>query len=120
MLLFIFDIYETTFSFQLHDNKKNVILKTEQDLFDGVYNEVLITKLVHYHHSYKNKEMFLKEKRVRGVFIFMLCHHSSKLNLTTIRKNSTNKVAVRLLSFLIVRILVTRNMVLSFFNLSSK
>ena len=37
--MFIFDIYEATFSFQLHDSKKNV-LKAEQAFLDGVYTGV--------------------------------------------------------------------------------
>ena len=38
----------------------------------GVYTEVQISKFVHYHHSHKNEERFLKEKeRVKGFFIFM-------------------------------------------------
>ena len=35
---FVFYIYKTTFSFQLHDSKKNI--KSEQGFLDGVYNEV--------------------------------------------------------------------------------
>ena len=36
---FIFYIYETAFSFQLHDSKK-YILRDEQGFLNGVYTEV--------------------------------------------------------------------------------
>ena len=36
-----------------------------------MYTEVSIAKFVHYHHSHKNEEMFLKEKMVKGFFTFM-------------------------------------------------
>ena len=49
-----------------------------------------------------------------------LCHHSSKLNLTTVRKSPANEVVVALLSFLIVWILDTVNMVLLFFQFKLK
>ena len=68
---FIFDIYETTFSFQLHSSKKN-ILQGEQGFLDGVYTEVQMATFVHYHHSHKNKEMFLKEKRKGKWFLYFL------------------------------------------------
>ena len=44
----------------------------------------------------------------------------SKLNLTTVRNSTANKVVVGLLSFLIVRILDTINMVLLFFQFELK
>ena len=51
--------------------RKDYILKAEQGFLDGVYTEVQISKFIHYYHSRKNKERFLKEKRVKGFFIFM-------------------------------------------------
>ena len=44
----------------------------------------------------------------------------SKLNLTTVRNSTVNEVVVGLLSFLIVRILDTINMVLLFFQFELK
>ena len=68
---------------------------------------------MHYRHSHKNKERFLKEKeRVKVSLSLWLCHLSSKLNLTTVRKNPTNQAVVRLLSCFIVWISDTANMVL--------
>ena len=77
----------------------------------------------------KIKKGFLKKKeRVKGLFslffIFIvslfICHDLSKLNLTTVRKSLANKVVVGLLSFLIVWILDTVNMVLLFFQFKLK
>ena len=48
----------------------------------------------------------------RFLYFFELFYHSSKLNLTGVRKSPTNKVVVGLLSFLIVWILDTNNMAL--------
>ena len=42
-----------------------------------------------------------KKERVKGFFLW-LCYHSSKLNLTKVRKSTVNKVVVGLLSFLVV------------------
>ena len=46
------------------------VLKAGQGLLDGVYTEVYIAKFVHYHHSHKNKEMFLIEKRKDKRFLY--------------------------------------------------
>ena len=55
-------------------------------------------------HSHKNKE---RRKGKRFLLLFWLCYHSSKLNLTTVRKNPVNKFVVGLLSFIVVWILDT-------------
>ena len=72
MLLFIFDIYKTTSSFQLHDSKKNIsyqklikasltgcILKCRLPNLDTI---ITVTKV---------KKGFLKKKKVKGFFISM-------------------------------------------------
>ena len=54
--------------------RKNYILKADQGFLDWVYIEVQIAKFVHYHHSHKNKERFLKEKRKGKRFRYFYDH----------------------------------------------
>ena len=59
-----------------------------------LYTVIIVTKI---------RKGFLKKKEtVKGFFILWLCHHSSKLKLTMMRKSPANEVVVGLLSFLIV------------------
>ena len=63
----------------------------------------------------KIRKGFLKKKeKVKGFFILWLCHHSTNLNVNSIRKIPVNEVVVGLLSFLIVSMVDTLNMVLFF------
>ena len=49
---------------------KHYILKAEQGFLDAVYTEVWIAKFAHYHHSHRNKERFLREKRKGKRFLY--------------------------------------------------
>ena len=60
----------------------------------NLYTIIILTKI--------KKNFLKKEERVRGFFIFMTSNHSSKLNLTMVRKSPMNEVVVELLSFLTV------------------
>ena len=64
--------------------------------------------------SRKNKGFFYEKKGGKVSLFLWVCYHSSKLNLTTIRKGPANEVVVELLSFLVVWISDTVNMVLFF------
>ena len=68
--------------------------------------------MTHYHHSQKNKEKFFKEKRKGKRFIFL-----SKLNLAMVKTSPANRFVVGLLSFVIVWILNTINVVFFQFEL---
>ena len=46
------------------------MLKAEQGFLDEVCTEVWIAKFVHNHHSHKNKERILKEKRKGKRFLY--------------------------------------------------
>ena len=81
---------------------------------------------LHYLTNRKEKQFFrmkLASNIAIGwmVSLFLwLCYNSSKLNLTTVRKSTVNEVVVGLLSFLIVWILDTGNMLLLFFQFELK
>ena len=83
----------------------------------NLYTIIIVTKI---------KKGFLnKKERVKVVFLIFIVslfiwYDLSKLNQTTIRNSPVNEVVVELLSFLIVKILDTVNMVLLFFQLKLK
>ena len=95
-------------------------MNAEQGFLDGVYTEAYITKFVNYHHCHKNKG-FLKKKRKGKRFLYfddyVLSFKQVESNYT-VRKNPATKVV--LLSFLIVWISDTINMVLLFFQFKFK
>ena len=87
----------------------------------SLYTIILVTQI---------KKGFLKKKeRAKGFFIFFsfyfivllfICYDLSKLNQTATRSSPANETVVRLLSFLIVRMLDTVNMVLLFFSIRTQ
>ena len=73
----------------------------------NLYTTIIVTKI--------KKDFLNKRERVKYFFIFWLCHHSSKFNVIAERGSPANEVVVELLSFPIVWISDTVNMVLLFF-----
>ena len=63
------------------------------------------------------KHCILKVENIKSLW---LCYHSNKLNLTMVRETLANKVVVGLLSFLIVWISDTINMLLLFFSIQTQ
>ena len=61
----------------VNPNLKKIKKNLEKSFLDGVYPEVWITKFVHYRHSHKNKERFLKgKKKGKRFYLFLLrCYH---------------------------------------------